>query len=56
MTTAPSSSLIADIGATNARFALLVDSQFVVSEIYAVADYASPVEAAQHQIRKGLPT
>ena len=47
MTTPPSSSLISDIGATNARFALLVDSQIVVSETYAVADYASPVEAAR---------
>lgn len=44
MTTA---ALIADIGATNARFALLEGSELAVSETYAVADYASPVEAAR---------
>ena len=47
MTTSSASSLISDIGATNARFALLVDSQIVASETYAVADYASPIEAAR---------
>ncbi|MBN9539462.1 MAG: glucokinase [Reyranella sp.] len=47
MTTSPASSILADIGATNARFALLVDSAIVVSETYAVADYASPIEAAR---------
>jgi glucokinase len=47
MTTSPDSSLLADIGATNARFALLVDSAVVAAETYAVADYASPVEAAR---------
>lgn len=47
MTASSSLSLISDIGATNARFALLVDSQIVASETYAVADYASPIEAAR---------
>lgn len=37
--------LLADIGATNARFALLVQSGVAVSETYAVADHASPVDA-----------
>lgn len=37
--------LLADIGATNARFALLVETELAVSETYAVADHASPVEA-----------
>jgi glucokinase len=41
------SALIADIGATNARFALLEEGDVTVSETYAVADYASPVEAAR---------
>ena len=41
------SALIADIGATNARFALLEQGEVAVSETYAVADYASPVEAAR---------
>lgn len=39
--------LIADIGATNARFALLEGSEFALSETYAVSDYASPIEAAR---------
>ena len=47
MTTSPATSLLADIGATNARFALLVDSAIATAETYAVADYASPVEAAR---------
>lgn len=47
MTTSPASSLLADIGATNARFALLVEERIVASEIYAVANYASPLEAAR---------
>ena len=42
-----SSALIADIGATNARFALLEGGEVSVSETYAVADYASPIEAAR---------
>src|ERR1044072_1672985 len=46
MTTA-ASALIADIGATNARFALLEGMEPTVSETYAVADYASPIEAAR---------
>ena len=46
--TTPASALIADIGATNARFALLDGTDFAVSETYAVADYASPIEAARH--------
>jgi glucokinase len=47
MTSAAAAALLADIGATNARFALLAGSELVVSETYAVADYASPVEAAR---------
>ncbi len=47
MPPAPDSALLADIGATNARFALLVGSDLSVSETYAVADHASPVEAAR---------
>ena len=39
--------LIADIGAANARFALLEGGEFAVSETYAVADYASPIEAVR---------
>ena len=46
--TTPASALIADIGATNARFALLDGGELAVSETYAVADYASPIEAARH--------
>jgi glucokinase len=47
MTAARGSALLADIGATNARFALLEGSDLVVSETYAVADHASPVDAAR---------
>lgn len=47
MASAPASALLADIGATNARFALLVGSDVTVHETYAVADHASPVEAAR---------
>lgn len=43
----PGSALLADIGATNARFALLVGSEIRMSETYALADYASPVDAAR---------
>jgi glucokinase len=39
--------LLADIGATNARFALLDGAEVRMSKTYAVADYASPVEAAR---------
>lgn len=39
--------LIADIGATNARFALLEGTELVASETYEVSDYASPIEAAR---------
>ena len=46
--TESTSALIADIGATNARFALLEGDDFAVSETYAVSDYASPIEAARH--------
>ena len=45
--TTPGSALIADIGATNARFALLGGSEVTVSETYAVSDHASPIEAAR---------
>lgn len=45
--TPPASALIADIGATNARFALLEGGELAVSETYAVSDYASPIEAAR---------
>lgn len=45
--TPPASALIADIGATNARFALLQGGELAVSETYAVSDYASPIEAAR---------
>jgi len=45
--TTPGSALIADIGATNARFALLDGTVLSASETYAVADYASPIEAAR---------
>lgn len=47
MASAPASALLADIGATNARFALLAGSDVAVSETYAVADHASPIEAAR---------
>jgi glucokinase len=39
--------VLADIGATNARFALLEHGQPIDTTRYAVADYASPVEAAR---------
>lgn len=41
------SAILADIGATSARFALLTDAQPIDTTTYAVADYASPVEAAR---------
>jgi glucokinase len=47
MSSPPASALLADIGATNARFALLAGANLAVSESYAVADHASPVEAAR---------
>ena len=46
MTTA-ASALIADIGATNARFALLEGMEPTVSETYAVADYAQNFAVAR---------
>src|SRR5258708_39782786 len=45
--TSPDSALLADIGATNARFALLVGTEIKTSETYVLADYASPVDAAR---------
>ena len=45
--TPAASALIADIGATNARFALLDGGELAASETYAVSDYASPIEAAR---------
>src|SRR5258708_2591885 len=47
MTMPADSAILADIGATNARFALLVGSEVGPSATYAVADFASPVEAAR---------
>lgn len=47
MTTSPNSALLADIGATNARFALLNGTEIGALATLAVADYASPVEAAR---------
>lgn len=47
MTTSPDSALLADIGATNARFALLNGTEIGALATLAVADYASPVEAAR---------
>ncbi len=47
MSSPPASALLADIGATNARFALLAGADVAVSESYAVADHASPVEAVR---------
>ncbi len=41
------SALLADIGATNARFALLNGADIGTVATYAVADYASPIEAAR---------
>src|SRR6266568_5429787 len=45
--TTPDSALLADIGATNARFALLVGTEIKMSATHPLADYASPVEAAR---------
>jgi glucokinase len=47
MADAAGTALLSDIGATNARFALLADGQRLDTTTYAVADYASPVEAAR---------
>jgi len=47
MASPPASALLADIGATNARFGLLAGTDIAASETYAVADYASPIEAAR---------
>ena len=47
MTEATATALLSDIGATNARFALLAEGQRLDTTTYAVADYASPVEAAR---------
>jgi glucokinase len=41
------SAILADIGATNARFALLVGPSIGATATYAVADYTSPVDAAR---------
>jgi glucokinase len=45
--TPPESALLADIGATNARFALLTGDIIGASATYEVADHASPIEAAR---------
>jgi len=45
--TSRESALLADIGATNARFALLAGENIGVSATYEVADHASPIEAAR---------
>ncbi len=45
--TSPMSALLSDIGATNARFALLVGTEIKITKTYALADYASPVDAAR---------
>jgi glucokinase len=47
MPEATATALLSDIGATNARFALLAEGQRLDTTTYAVADYASPVEAAR---------
>ena len=39
--------ILADIGGTNARFSLLIDTEATLITTYPVAEYASPVEAAQ---------
>lgn len=39
------SAILADIGATNARFVLLAGGDIVASAHYMVSDYASPIEA-----------
>jgi glucokinase len=49
------SALLADIGATSARFALLTGRQLSNPTTYAVADYASPIDAARAFIA-GLPS
>ncbi len=47
MVDAPKCVLLADIGATSARFALLKNHQLSNPTTYAVADYVSPIEAAR---------
>ena len=47
MTKTTGTAILADIGATNARFALLVDTEPTAITTYAVADHASPIEAAR---------
>ncbi len=44
---APSPKILADIGATNARFALLTDGVLGEAMVYPVADHASAIEAAR---------
>lgn len=44
---APSPTILADIGATNARFALLTDGVLGEAVVYPVADHASAIEAAR---------
>ena len=45
MTTPPGSAILADIGGTNARFALLVDADIGPFVTYSVADHATPSAA-----------
>ncbi|HYM33220.1 MAG TPA: glucokinase [Candidatus Cybelea sp.] len=45
MTSAKSSLLLADIGGTNARFAILEDGEFRCRAVVPVADYAEPLAA-----------
>ena len=47
MTSSTRPAILADIGATNARFALLVGSEPTTITTYPVADYASPIDAAR---------
>jgi glucokinase len=47
MTTPAGSAILADIGGTNARYALLVGTEIGPLATYNVADHASPVEAAR---------
>ena len=47
MTKSASSAILADIGATNARFALLAGDDIGVPTTYAVADYDSPIDAVR---------
>jgi glucokinase len=47
MASPTASALLADIGATNARFALLVGTDIGASATLEVADYASPIDAAR---------